>query len=87
MCFSLSDCQHPGQPRSHPEPQVRARGFLHEHSEHRAARAEVSHSQGVLQDSSCSQQGWEGFCVHSASLSAGFGVFASAGTAVGFGAT
>lgn len=40
--FPLLDCQHPGQPRGHPEPQVGARGFLHEHPEHRAAGAEVS---------------------------------------------
>lgn len=37
-----ADCQYPGQSCSHPQPQIRARGLLHEHSEHCAAGAEVS---------------------------------------------
>lgn len=41
---SVSDCQHPGQPRSHAKQEVGARGLLHEHAEHCAARPEVSHS-------------------------------------------
>lgn len=65
MFLSLSDCQHPGQPRGHAEPQVGARGFLHEHAEHRAAGAEVSPARLSCR-AGAPQQPWQGLAVPSA---------------------
>lgn len=46
MCLNLLDCQYPGQSCCHTKQEVGTRGLLHEHTEHRTAGSEVSHSFG-----------------------------------------